>query len=179
MAKTYADALASSFFLEYKKYEDFVANAVVEYIGGTCQHGTRDDDRLRHIDLFWTTPKGVTCSIDVKGPRKNKRGDSENSKEVTWLELQNVKGGNGSLRGEADYIAFVHEDRIVFVNRERLLSFVEQKTLGVDIVYDTPKECYVPYKRSKWGRDDVVVKAYISDVDSISDWTILLECSHS
>jgi hypothetical protein len=40
------------------------------------------------------------------------------------------------------------------------------------VVYDTPMECYVPYKRLKWGRDDLSLKALNSDLLKLADFTI-------
>jgi hypothetical protein len=88
------------------------------------------------------------------------------------LELQGVTGYPGWLYGKADYIAFRTFTKIIFVKRDTLLSFALEKTKDKETVYDTPKECYVPYKRKKWGRDDLSFKAHTSDLEEIADFCI-------
>lgn len=48
-----------------------------------------------------------------------------------------------------------HSD-IIFVKTEKLRDLTEN--MGIDkmeVVYDKPKECYIPYQRKKWGRLDI------------------------
>ena len=49
-----------------------------------------------------------------------------------------------------------------------------QSILGKEVVYDTPNDFYVPYKRKKWGRDDLSIKVPTSDLVSLADFCI--EC---
>jgi hypothetical protein len=60
----------------------------------------------------------------------------------------------------------------VFVKRDKLLSFALESIKDKDVVYDTPKECYVPYKRKKWGRDDLCLKVKTEDLEEIADFCI-------
>ena len=110
--------------------------------------------------------------IDVKGLNKSSRGDKNFDDTIHWLEIQNVRGKNGWLKGEAEYIAFRTLTDIIFIKREKLLNFALEKIKDKEIVYDTPKECYVPYKRLKWGRDDLSLKAFNSDLRNLADFCI-------
>ena len=62
--------------------------------------------------------------------------------------------------------------KILFVKRDKLLDFAEKKIEGKDIVYDTPKECYVPYQRRRWGREDIALKALNSDLEKLAQFCI-------
>ena len=71
-----------------------------------------------------------------------------------------------------DYIL----NEISINNLERLgliqIKYNEYISSGKNIVYDTPRECYVPYQRAKWGRKDIAFKAYMKDLEDISHFHI-------
>lgn len=152
--------------------EDFVMKAVEDSLGGECRKASWHEDIHDHIDFWWNSPRKGVIGIDVKGVKKNNRHDSKYDDKIHWLELQNVNGNPGWLYGKADYIAFRTFTRIIFVKRDTLLSFALESIKGKEVVYDTPKECYVPYKRKKWGRDDLSLKAMTKDLEEIADFCI-------
>ena len=160
------------FYLSGRIDEDFVRDAITHTLGGTTERATKHEDINKHIDFWWDSPKKGRIGIDVKGLNKNKRGDKEYDDSIHWLELQNVNGKDGWLKGEAEYIAFRTVSKIIFVRREKLLSFALESIKDKDVVYDTPKECYVPYKRLKWGRDDLSLKVHNSDLENLADFCI-------
>ena len=152
--------------------ENFVMDAVKHTLGGEVEKSSRKEDVKDHIDFWWDSPKKGKIGIDVKGIKKNSRSDKKPDDTIQWLELQGVTGYPGWLYGKAEYIAFRTFTKIIFVKRDRLLSFALEKVKDKDVVYDTPKECYVPYKRKKWGRDDLSLKALTSDLEEIADFCI-------
>jgi hypothetical protein len=152
--------------------ESFVMDAVKHTLGGEVEKSSRFEDVRDHIDFWWDSPKKGRIGIDVKGIKKNSRNDKKPDDTIQWLELQGVTGYPGWLYGKAEYIAFRTFTKIIFVKREKLLSFALEKVEGKETVYDTPKECYVPYKRKKWGRDDLSLKALTSDLEEIADFCI-------
>ena len=152
--------------------ESFVMDAVKHTLGGEVEKSSRFEDVRDHIDFWWDSPKKGRIGIDVKGIKKNSRNDKKPDDTIQWLELQGVTGYPGWLYGKAEYIAFRTFTKIIFVKREKLLSFALEKVKGKETVYDTPKECYVPYKRKKWGRDDLSLKALTSDLEEIADFCI-------
>lgn len=160
------------FYLSGRLDEDFVMDAVKHTLGGEVERSSKQEDTEKHVDFWWDSPRKGRIGIDVKGLNKNKRGDNQYDDSIHWLELQNVKGKDGWLRGEAEYIAFRTNSNIIFVNREKLLDFATEAIKNKDVVYDTPRECYVPYKRLKWGRDDLSLKALTSDLLKLADFTI-------
>jgi hypothetical protein len=149
--------------------------AVSKSLGGDCSKGTDKEDKEDHIDFWWDSPKKGRISVDVKGMKKNKRTDKEYDDTIQWLELQNVNGGPGWLYGKAEYIAFRTKTKIMFVVREKLLSFALEVVKDKEVVYDTPKDFYVPYKRKKWGRDDLSFKVPTSDLEKLTSFCI--DCS--
>ena len=160
------------FYLSGRLDEDFVMDAVKYTLGGDVERSTTYEDTTKHVDFWWNSPRKGRIGIDVKGLNKNKRSDTEYDDSIHWLELQNVKGNNGWLKGNAEYIAFRTNSNIIFVNRKKLLDFALESIKGKEVVYDTPMECYVPYKRLKWGRDDLSLKALNSDLLKLADFTI-------
>lgn len=166
------DEAVKRFYLNGRLDEDFVMDAVKHTLGGEVERSTKYEDINKHVDFWWYSPRKGRIGIDVKGLNKNKRGDKNFDDTIHWLEIQNVKGKNGWLKGEAEYIAFRTLTDIIFIKREKLLNFALEKIEGKEIVYDTPKECYVPYKRLKWGRDDLSLKALNSDLRNLADFCI-------
>ena len=160
------------YYLNGKLDEDFVRDAITNTLGGETELSTKEEDMYKHIDFWWYSPKKGKIGIDVKGLNKSTRKDLNYDDTIHWLEIQNVHGNNGWLKGEAKYIAFKCEERIIFVDREKLLNFALESIKNKEVVYDTPKECYVPYKRLKWGRDDLSLKALNSDLLKLADFTI-------
>ena len=163
------------FYLNGRLDEDFVMNAVKHTFGGEVERSSKYEDTEKHVDFWWDSPRKGRIGIDVKGLNKNKRGDKQYDDSIHWLEIQNVQGKDGWLRGIAEYIAFKTNSNIIFVKRDKLLDFALEVIKGKEVVYDTPKECYVPYKRLKWGRDDLSLKAWTSDLLKLADFTIELD----
>lgn len=152
--------------------EQFVMDAVSRTLGGDCWRSTEEEDVKQHVDFWWDSPKKGVIGIDVKGLNKSSRKDNKYDDTIHWLEIQNVQGNDGWLKGKAEYIAFKTTHDIMFVKREKLLEFALDKIKDKDVVYDTPKECYVPYKRLKYGRDDLSLKALNSDLRELADFCI-------
>ena len=160
------------FYLSGRLDEDFVMDAVKHTLGGEVERSSKYDDVEKHVDFWWDSPRKGRIGIDVKGLNKNKRGDTKYDDSIHWLELQNVQGKDGWLKGNAEYIAFKTNRNIIFVNRKKLLDFALEAIKNKEVVYDTPTQCYVPYKRLKWGRDDLSLKALTSDLLKLADFTI-------
>ena len=113
------------------------------------RRATKEEDMYKHIDV-WVSGLGV----DVKGHRHN---------DCIWLELTNVHGHKGWLRGQATLIAFHFEDKNVFrvFFREDLLRFVME---NVTEKTKTKKDFLKIYTREKWGKKDEVVKVKLSHI---------------
>lgn len=164
--------IVNEYYLNGKIDEFFVMDSIKYTLGGTCKKSTKKEDIEDHIDFWWDSPKKGRLGIDVKGLNKRKRSDESYDDSIHWLEIQNVKGKDGWLKGKADYIAFRTMKNIIFVKRKKLLEFALESIKDKDVVYDTPIECYVPYKRKKWGRDDLSLKVKNEDLTNLADFSI-------
>lgn len=102
----------------------------------------RNDDIHKHIDFY---VDGV--GFDVKGNRHL---------DCIWLEIQNVRGKDGWLKGKAKFIAFDIKELncFCFYRRTDLLKYVMQFKETTTYKTDYLKW----YSRSKWGRDDKIIK---------------------
>lgn len=151
------------FFKEGLKDEEFVIELTEEKWGGKTRKATPKEDRNDHIDFFWKANEATEeIGFDVKGLRKNKRTDTEYDDSITWIELMNVQGNEGSVYGKAKYLAFVTNTSVVYVPRQKLVEFITDKIKGKNLVNSCPKDCYIPYNRK--GRYDIIVKAKIDDL---------------
>ena len=110
------------------------------------------ENRNLHIDLF-VNGEGV----DVKGGKRT---------DYIWLEIQNVFGGKGWLKGKAKWIAFDLTDLSEYqmYKREDLLKFV---TENVTETTESSKDFMKLYTRKKYGGDDIVVRCNQSDINHL------------
>lgn len=147
----------------YKKNEEMVAKITEDTFGGTVEFATADEDKKLHVDFWWNSPKKGRIGIDAKGIRKNEKGEYDDS--FAWLEIRNNYGFPGWIYGSEEYIAFTTFKNIVYVKRELVQKYAEEKLNGrTDYVIDKPTEYFIPYKRAKWGRDDLTIKVPMSDL---------------
>ena len=158
------------FYLSGRLDEDFVMDAVKHTLGGEVNRSSKNEDVEDHVDFWWDSPRKGRIGIDVKGIKKNSRSDNTCDDTIHWLELTNVQGKNGWLYGKAEYIAFRTFTKIVFVKREKLLSFALESIKDKPIVDYNPNDCYVPYRRK--GRLDLIVKARTRDLENLADFCI-------
>jgi hypothetical protein len=158
------------FYLSGRLDEDFVMDAVRYTLGGEVNRGSTKEDVEDHIDFWWNSPRKGKIGIDVKGVKKNSRNDNTCDDTIHWLELKNVQGKDGWLYGKAVYIAFRTFSDILFVKRDRLLSFALECIKNKAIVNYNPNECYTPYRRKD--RDDLIIKVKTSDLRNIADFCI-------
>ena len=110
--------------------------------GYQVRKSNKIDDIHKHID-FDVNGHGV----DVKGKRYT---------NTIWLEIQNVRGKDGWLKGEATYIAFdiIDLKQFVFFKRKDLLEFVSQFKEETE----DKREHLKWYSRKKWNRKDKIIK---------------------
>lgn len=155
-----------------KKDEILIMEATEKVFGGKCYESTEKEDMYKHIDFWWDSPKMGRIGIDAKGLKKNKRTDSDYDDTINWLELKNVLGKPGWLYGEAVYIAFLTKKNIIYVKREKLAKFAEEKIKGKEIVTNTPNDFYIPYKRFK--RQDLLIKVPTTDLYNLCDFVLEL-----
>ena len=155
------------FYQEGIKDEYLVMNIVEQCLGGKTFKANEEDDKYKHIDFYWDSPKKGLMGIDVKGIKKNNRKDDKKDDNINWIELQGITGYPGWIYGEAEYIAFRTYKDIIFVKREVLIEFAEKMTKDKEITFKCPKELYIPYQR--YGRKDKVFKCLTEDLRKLSE----------
>ena len=130
-------------------YFEALFKSRVEYLGLTFKQSSQQDDWYRHIDCYVDG-----YGVDVKGNRHL---------ETIWLEVTNVNGNKGWLRGEAYYVAMhiAELDKFSVYLREELLNHIKENTTE----YTEDKRDYNKfYTRSKWGKKDILVKYRYEDI---------------
>lgn len=152
--------------------EIFVMELLKNVFGGNCYKATFKEDTKKHIDIWWESPKKGLIPIDVKGRKKNKQNDESYNDNIQWIELYNVKGEKGWVYGESEYISFITKNKVIFIKTERLREYAEKMIEGKELVYDTPKDFYIPYQRKRWGRKDITFKCPINDLIELNDFII-------
>lgn len=114
--------------------------------GNSCVKSSKYEDIYKHIDFY---VNGI--GVDVKGNRHL---------ETIWVELQNVKGNKGWLKGDAEYIVFdvVELSSFCFFKRDELLKFCSNITENAEDKTDYRK------LYSRKGRSDVLIKYKYEDI---------------
>lgn len=118
----------------------------MELRGNVCIRSSRSDDIKKHIDFYVND-----IPVDVKGNRRLKS---------IWLELTNVRGDKGWLRGESEYIVFdiLEFSSFCFYKRSQLLDFVNNINENTD-----PDSDYMKFI-TRENRKDVIVKVHYDDI---------------
>jgi len=126
--------------------------SIMEARGATVIKSTAQQDMKAHIDFFVNGH-----SVDVKGSRRL---------DKIWLEVTNVRGDDGWLNGEAEFIVFHFEDENCFMTfrRDDLLEFVLANVVEST---NNNKEYMKWYTRSDWDRKDLIVKIRYDDIKHI------------
>ena len=120
--------------------------------GHEIYKSSKYDDIYRHIDFYI-----AGYSFDVKGHRHL---------DCIWLELTNVNGNKGWLKGEATYIVFdiVELKSFCFFKRKDLLNYVQE---NITETTETKDEYNKLYTRAKWGKLDVITKVKFDDIKNL------------
>lgn len=117
----------------------------------------KEQDMFEHWDVCCDGTK-----YDVKAQKKLNRKD-ENVSDVIWIELTNVRGEPGWIKGKADKIAFQFEDKFKIIDRQRLFEFIVNFVPSTDIYR---VKGYKQWYRRR-GRKDTVTFIYPEDVEHL------------
>lgn len=132
--------------------------------GFETRESSKYENMIKHVDVFMRKNKRI-YSVDVKAPKKNLRSSKVFSNNKTWIELMNVSGNTGWLYGEQDYIAFDLEDRFIIVKTNELRGYIETVVaLEEEITSDIRKSDYGLYRRSNYGRKDIITRIETRDL---------------
>lgn len=109
------------------KYQKIDANANAAFkavcykAGWKISELSSNQDMFKHVDYMVHMPKhGKTFSVDIKG-------DKEFSATHALVEVRNVRGDDGWVFGEAQFIAFQVGEEFRLVKRADLVNILEIK----------------------------------------------------
>ena len=128
---------------------------------------SREQDMFEH----WDKEGGFLNSrfkFDVKGMKKFNRSDDQVQDQMALVELTNVRGNPGWIKGKADYIALERKDYWLIVDREELLRMVE-KNLGEPSAWSFKKTPYAIYDRKKFGKQDQFCWVPFEDIEDLDN----------
>ena len=127
---------------------------------------TREQDITEHWDF-----KVNNSLVDVKGAKRVSRSDQEYNYNIAWLEIQNVRGDIGWLKGKANFIALEQQDCYIIVKREDLLNWLRKKIINTKLVRNPKDALYRLYQRKN--RKDIISMVKINDfIKDIKSWTL-------
>ena len=109
----------------YGKVELKVMQITKDTFGGEVYKSTVDEDKKDHVDFWWDSPKKGKIGIDVKGIRKNDDGELDDT--IFWIEFRNNPGLPGWIYGKEEYIAIERFTDIVYIKRDVLRKYAEEK----------------------------------------------------
>lgn len=125
-------------------------------------------EQFNHIDFIYLHEKTLNpCAVEVKYSKKINRTDSDVSSEYIWVEFKNVRGDNGWLFGDSDYIAFYDKFKNRFIMTEtRILRERCQELCSRGSTIDKNDALYKHYTRP--GRKDDISLIKITDLEEIA-----------
>lgn len=146
---------------EGNKSESRFVDACIEK-GYKVEKSTRQDDMHKHIDYYVKRNGRDTVGVDVKGG---------NHPNVIWIEFKNVRGKDGWLYGQADWIAFdmAEASGFLMVLRKELASYCEA---NVETKLGTKEEATRRYYQRK-GRQDIIARFHLSDLQKLKSYMVL------
>lgn len=124
---------------------------------GTPVLADKNQNMFEHWDV---QVNGIT--YDVKTEKKLNRSDIDTC-DVVWLELTNVRGNEGWLRGKAEKIAFYQDEAFYIVDREKLLAFT-LNLVNSDVFYFT-KQHAKWYRRRN--RKDIITYVFFKEISHL------------
>ena len=143
--------------------------SVAKSKGYEVSKSTKKQDMVDHFDYLLKNKKGLTKTFEVKALKKVNRTDDSTNNEWIWIEIKNVRGEKGWIKGKADFVSFEQEFSFLTVKREDLLELCRtlidtKKTVG------TANEAeYCLYSRR--GRKDIISRIKVQDIkDGIKHW---------
>ena len=130
-----------------KKTEEHFKELMISR-GNECVKSSMNDDMYKHIDYYVNG-----FGVDVKGKRRL---------NSIWLEIVNVHGFAGWLKGEADFIVFdmLDLDAYCVFRRLELLELASKVTETTT----NNKDYMKIYGRDQWGQKDKLIKYKFDDI---------------
>ena len=132
-----------------KKFEKICRTKNYEIMKANKEQNIRE-----HWDYKVTGPNHQRL-VDVKAAKKITRTDKAPSYDWTWIEIRNVRGDEGWIKGKADLIAFEQKDGFIVVERELLKDWCKENIDLKKYVFSPKDAKYNLYTRKKYGKKDI------------------------
>jgi hypothetical protein len=141
---------------------DEIFRSIAKVRGMGIEKTSFEEDMYDHID-YYLTYKGIRFPIDIKSSKRTLTfsGDSKDlMEEWVWIELKNVAGRLGWLYGKAVYIAYIFNNSMWLINRQKLVDFIAKR---VTKTFVSKEEAgYKLYQRRD--RKDVLTLVKLGDI---------------
>lgn len=168
MSQNFKDTKEFQELLEYgKSVEKLFAKDCLSFVS----YSTKDQDMKEHWDVQGQCIKisDKHFKFDVKSQKKNNRHDKNFSSDLTWIESKNIFGGDGWIKGKADYIVFERERIWLIVNRDQLYKLTQRKLL--ENGNKKGKGKYLIYTREN--AKDVITQIPFTDMEEVEHYKLL------
>ena len=110
----------------------------------------------------------VSVRISLKSRKKTNRKNKKPNDNWAWVELRTVDGQFGWLYGGSDLVVFELENSYVFVNRKRLLQYVNSNIdFDLPFVQNSWEAKYKIYQRE--GKLDQITQVKMSNILSLEN----------
>lgn len=145
---------------------------VMERIGFPVEKSSTKEDMYDHIDFFSNDRK---YSFDIKDEKKFSRKDKYTDSNIIWLEVQNVRGDKGWLRGKATHIVLKSENEFLFISRSKLLEF------SFSFIEGTETQLNKEYRKwfSRRNRKDIISYVYKKDIEHLIERKIKINLENT
>lgn len=130
--------------------------------GDTVHKSSREEDIKLHIDYYVIRKDQSKVSVDVKGG---------NHPHTIWVEFKNVRGDDGWMYGEADWIAFeiAEVGGFAMVKRHELAELAER--IVEPVFVDKANADRKLYQRKD--RKDVISRLWLEDIQTCPSYSVL------
>ena len=114
----------------------------------------------------------TTVKVALKARKKTNRKQKNYNDKWAWIELRTVDGSFGWLYGDSDFIIFELKKSYVFVNRKRLLQYINSNIdFDLPFVQNSWEAKYKVYQRKdKLDQITQVKMANILKLDNVYTW---------
>jgi hypothetical protein len=107
---------------------------------------------------------GKDVRVDVKAMKNLSRGE-EGVELPIWIEFKNVRGGDGWIYGNSDFLAFEMPDHFMVIEREKLLGWCEENVDFETVVSSSKKAYKKVYRRFR--RKDLITYVFREDISHL------------
>lgn len=140
-----------------------VFEALAKELGFTVKAASRKTDKEKHYDMTIINESGQEARVEVKSMKRISRRDAAAQDTNVWVELHGVSDKGWLYDGHSHVIAFETATDFKFVEREKLVEWVDanvDKEAHVSTATDAVKKVY-----SREGRPDLLTLVPLEELE--------------